>query len=140
MYEAYTRQALPSKQYRELLGSAICVFNANNAFVIENILCIDTESRYNWYDLIDMTSGKLKGPMAKTITKKAGSDIAELFTNLVKKGIGLFTAFKLRIRMGINDLLQKNNNIQYVTAEEYLLGFIRDNQVLCSALHKLSGN
>ena len=25
MYESYTRQSLPSKQYRELLGTALCV-------------------------------------------------------------------------------------------------------------------
>ena len=35
MYENYTRQSLPSKEYRELLGSAICVFNSNNSFIIE---------------------------------------------------------------------------------------------------------
>ena len=46
MYENYTRQALPSKKYRELLGSALCVFNANNAFVIENILRSDDNSQY----------------------------------------------------------------------------------------------
>jgi len=47
MYESYTRQALPSKNYRELIGTAICVFNSNNSFVIEdkrellkNIWCI----------------------------------------------------------------------------------------------------
>ena len=28
MYESYTRQALPSKKYRELIGTAICVFNS----------------------------------------------------------------------------------------------------------------
>lgn len=38
MYENYTRQALPSKTYRELLGTALCVFNSNNAFIIENVL------------------------------------------------------------------------------------------------------
>lgn len=49
MYENYTRQALPSKKYRELLGSALCVFNSNNAFVIENILRSDDNSEYSWY-------------------------------------------------------------------------------------------
>jgi hypothetical protein len=51
MYENYTRQALPSKKYRELLGSALCVFNANNAFVIENILRSDdnhSSTQANW--------------------------------------------------------------------------------------------
>lgn len=38
MYENYTRQSLPAKEYLELLGSAICVFNSNNSFIIENVL------------------------------------------------------------------------------------------------------
>jgi len=45
MYEEYSKQALPSKKYRELLGSALCVFNSNNAFIIENILRVDNEKR-----------------------------------------------------------------------------------------------
>lgn len=46
MYEDYTRQSLPSKEYRELLGSALCVFNSNNAFIIENILREDGGANY----------------------------------------------------------------------------------------------
>ena len=41
MYESYSQQALPSKEYRELLGSSLCVFNSNNSFLIENILKYD---------------------------------------------------------------------------------------------------
>jgi hypothetical protein len=68
MYEEYSRQALPPKKYRELLGSAICVFNSNNQFIIENILRIDN-SNYNWYELIDKISGNLSKPVMETITK-----------------------------------------------------------------------
>lgn len=58
MYENYTRQALPSKEYRELLGTCLCVFNANNSFIIENVLA---NSIYlNWYNLMDLESGKLQ--------------------------------------------------------------------------------
>ena len=67
MYEKYTRQSLPSKRYRELLGSAMCVFNSNNSFVIENIL--NNQDHYSWYDLIDMESGRLFKPINDTITK-----------------------------------------------------------------------
>ena len=56
MYESCTRQSLPTKQYRELLGSAICVFNSNNAFIIENILKCDDLDKYDWYHLIDLES------------------------------------------------------------------------------------
>ena len=40
MYEPYTRQSLPSKEYRELLGSALCVFSSNNGFKNNKIVCI----------------------------------------------------------------------------------------------------
>jgi hypothetical protein len=63
MHENYTGQALPSKSYRELLGSALCVFNSNNAFIIENILRTDSKSQYNWYRLMDLESGKLAKPI-----------------------------------------------------------------------------
>lgn len=62
MQEKYSRQALPIKQYRELLGSVICVFNSNNQFIIENILPIDNLN-YNWYELIDKTTGELLEPI-----------------------------------------------------------------------------
>ena len=54
MYESYTRQSLPSKEYRELLGTAICVFNSNNAFIIENVLRYNTDS--TWYEFMNKTS------------------------------------------------------------------------------------
>ena len=41
------------KKYRELLGSALCVFNSNNSFIIENILRSDDCGEYNWYKLMD---------------------------------------------------------------------------------------
>lgn len=47
MYEPYTRQSLPSKEYRELLGSALCVFSSNNGFIIENI--IHTSNAYEMH-------------------------------------------------------------------------------------------
>ena len=69
MYEKYTGQALPSKDYRELLGTAICVFNSNNAFIIENILAHNTQGSYSWYDLMDKTSGGLKQAIKETISR-----------------------------------------------------------------------
>lgn len=45
MYENYTRQSLPTKEYRELVGTALCVFNSNNGFIIENL--IKTDNSYD---------------------------------------------------------------------------------------------
>lgn len=83
MYEPYTRQSLPSKEYRELLGSALCVFSSNNGFIIENI--IHTSNAYDWYNLIDLESGKLKKSIADTISRNTGNkDIEILFSEIVE--------------------------------------------------------
>lgn len=58
MYEDYSRQSLPDRKYRELLGTAICVFNSNNAFVIENLLNIS--DKHDWWHLIDQESGTIE--------------------------------------------------------------------------------
>ncbi|WP_231559178.1 MULTISPECIES: hypothetical protein [Bacillus] len=58
IYEEYSNQSLPSRKYRELLGSAICVFNSTNVFFIENILKKDEGNWFNWQELIDYTSGQ----------------------------------------------------------------------------------
>ena len=68
MYERYTKQSLPSKKYRELLGTAMSVFCSNNSFIIENI--VRTDNDYDWYELIDRVSGNLKDPIEKTISKR----------------------------------------------------------------------
>ena len=70
MYEEYTHQSLPGKYYRELLGSAICVFNSNNAFIIETILRMDISGQYDWYHLTDLESGRLRQNVHDTISKE----------------------------------------------------------------------
>lgn len=82
MCENYTRQSLPTKEYRELLGSALCVFSLNNGFIIENI--IKTDDSFNWYELIDKESGKLEKTISETISNKCGdTEIKDLFLEIV---------------------------------------------------------
>ena len=76
-----TRIPLPKDEYVYLLGMAISVFIYNNGFIIENI--INTDKSYSWYDLIDKESGRLNSPIAQTITKNAGSEIADLFSEIL---------------------------------------------------------
>lgn len=94
IYEDYTRQTLPSKLYRELLGSAICVFNSNNSFIIENILSLNDED-YNWYALVDKTSGHLNDPIKSTITQNSDNEIASLFKALVSKRNRIIHSFQI---------------------------------------------
>lgn len=136
MYEEYSRQALPSKKYRELLGSAICVFNSNNQFIIENILRIN-DSKYNWHELIDKTSGELSGPIKDTITKKSNTKITALFSDLISKRNRIVHSYQIT-QNNEQILCTKNNkHEQFTISEQYLLEFISDNELLSSMLHEL---
>ena len=140
MYENYTRQSLPTKEYRELLGSAICVFNSNNSFIIENILREDEGRNYSWYDLIDKTSGQLKAAINDTITTKAGSEIAQIFSDLVDKRNRIIHSFQITNddKEQILATKDKQHN-QFVITKEYLLDFIKGNEVLSDKLYTFIG-
>lgn len=140
MYENYTRQSLPAKEYRELLGSEICVFNSNNSFIIENVLREDGERNYNWYDLIDKTSGQLKAAINDTITTKAGSEIAQIFSDLVDKRNRIIHSFQITNddKKQILATKDKQHN-QFVITKEYLLDFIKANEVLSDKLYTFRG-
>ena len=140
MYENYTRQSLPTKEYRELLGSAICVFNSNNSFIIANILREDGGRNYSWYDLIDKTSGQLKAAISDTITTKAGSEIAQIFSDLVDKRNRIIHSFQITNddKEQILATKDKQHN-QFVITKEYLLDFIKGNEVLSDKLYTFRG-
>lgn len=139
MYERYTRQALPSKEYRELLGSAICVFNSNNAFVIENILHTDSTTN-NWYDLVDLTSGALSRKINDTISRRAGNDIAKLFSELVEMRNRIIHSFQITAENGEQMLATKtrkeDGNRQFRITEDYLMEFIHKNEILSDKLYE----
>ncbi|CNH03030.1 selenium binding protein [Providencia huaxiensis] len=146
MYEVFSRQSLPSKKYRELVGTAVCVFNSNNGFIIENILREDDDEIYNWYALIDKTSGQLKIPIKETISKKSDDTIATLFEELVIIRNRIMHSFRITAPEGIssdndNQMLAtkyKDGN-QVIITEEYLLDFIKKNEELSSKLHEFRG-
>lgn len=137
MYEDYTRQSLPSRKYRELLGSALCVYNSNNAFIIENILHTN-DTDYNWYDLIDKESGRLLKDVSKTITKEAGEEIERLFSKLVEMRNRIIHSFQVTHngeQILATKTQKKDGNKQFIITEEYLLEFIKLNEELCLNLH-----
>lgn len=141
MYENYTRQSLPSKEYRALLGTALCVFNSNNAFIIENILSHDENNSYSWYDLIDKTSGELSQPIKETITRASTTDIALLFQELIKKRNRIMHSFQITGPGGEQILATKDrNHNQYVITSELLMEFIKKNSELSNLLHEFRGH
>ena len=142
MYENYTRQSLPERYYRELLGSAVCVFNSNNGFIIENILKINSED-YNWHNLIDKTSGNITNIVKKEISSKCGDEIEKLFSELVNERNRIVHSF--RITNGNDEQVlatkakEKDGNKQFEITEEYLLNFIKKNEKLSDLLYELRG-
>ena len=133
---------MPERHYRELLGSAICVFNSNNAFIIENILRNDDTGAYNWYNLIDLESGKLKSSIREIISSKFGNEIENLFSQLIAMRNRIIHSFQ--ISKDNQQLLatkehQKNGGKQFVITEDYLLDFIKKNEKLSDLLYKIRG-
>lgn len=149
MYENYSNQCLPSKKYRELLGSAICVFNSNNNFIIENILANDELNEYNWHELIDRTSGELSEPLKRTITENSNTNIARKFEEVFQMRNRIVHSFQVTAPVdgGISDDIDKqilatkykNGRQEYITLE-YLYDFIEKNGELSSELHKFRGH
>lgn len=140
MSEDYTKQALPDRNYRQLLGTALCVFNSNNSFVIENILNNDDKKLYNWFDLIDQTSGDLSQPIKNTITKKSDTQITILFSDLVTKRNRIVHSFQITDGDGKQILSTKNSkDKQYHITENFLLDFIKENDKLSDLLHEFRG-
>ncbi len=144
MYEAYTRQSLPSRKYRELLGSSLCVFNSNNSFIIENILANDPNKEYSWYDLIDLTSGKLSKPIKETITKKSNTKISNLFADIILRRNRIIHSFQITLpNSSENEQIlatkDKQHNQFHIT-KDYLLDFIKLNEKLSSMLHEFRGH
>ena len=139
MYENYTRQSLPSKDYRELLGSAICVFNSNNSFIIENILRYDSTNTYSWHQLIDLESGKLFKPIKETITKNSNTQIAMLFEDIIAKRNRIIHSFQITYQGNQILATKDKNNNQFIITSKYLLDFISQNEELSTKLHTFRG-
>lgn len=143
MYESYSRQSLPTREYRELLGSALCVFSSNNGFIIENI--INTDDSFNWYDLVDKESGFLRKYISDTISRKTGNtEIEDLFLEIVHMRNRIIHGFRITSKQGEQVLatktLKKDGNIQFEITIEYLMDFIKKNEKLSDLLYQYREN
>ena len=137
MYENYTRQALPSRKYRELLGAALCVFNANTQFIIENILA---KSPYiSWYILLDKPYKYLLDKVESELGD-IDLELENVFSDLKERRHRIAHSFQITDRDGEQRLATKTKapqNEQFVITEEYLKEFIKDNESLCMRLYDI---
>lgn len=134
-----TRISLPKDEYVYLLGMAMSVFISNNGFIIENI--INTDSDYSWYDLIDKESGQLKSPIAQTIMKNAGGEIAELFSEILYMRNRIIHSFRCTLPNEEQILATKDRvtNQQFYIDEQFLINFVELNDRLSYLLHEYRG-
>ena len=110
MYESYTHQSLPSKYYRELLGTALCVFNSNNNFVIENFL--NDSVKYNWYDLIDKESGNIVQIVKTQFMRRGAEEIWKSFFEIVEKRNRIIHSFRITNTDGEQILVTKDKKLK----------------------------
>lgn len=141
MYETYTRQSLLDKDYRELLGSAISVFNSNNAFIIENIFRISGD-QHNWWELIDRTSGNiLHKVMQEQYSNIIPENIISLFSDLVEQRDRIIHSFQItgpEPNPNQEQLLAtkvKGSGEQFIIIRKYLLEFIQKNDESSALLY-----
>ena len=145
MHEEYSRRPLPSKRYRELLGSAVYIFNVNNAFIIENILRNDQNNKYNWHNLIDRTSGQLSQAVEETITNNSTSDIAQTFKEVVSVRNRIMHSFGVTAHEKSDDIdgqilaTKYADGRQEIITIDFLLDFIEKNEELSNKLHDFRG-
>ena len=134
-----TRIPLPKDEYVYLLGMAISVFIYNNGFIIENI--INTDKSYSWYDLIDKESGRLNSLIAQTITKNAGSEIADLFSEILYMRNRIIHSFRCTLPNEEQILATKDRvtNQQFYIDEQFLINFVELNNKLSYLLHEYRG-
>lgn len=138
MKKNLTRQSLPEEDYLVLLGAALCTFNSNNQFVIENML----RSGYNlkdWYHLIDLPSGKLFEELKKTNLCEHDNAI-QLFHEIIKMRNRIIHSFQItengKQRLGTKEKINDGNH-QDVITEEYLRKFLKMNERLHFELHSI---
>lgn len=133
-----TRQALPREDYLTLLGASLCVFNSNNAFVVENILNSEKCDR-TWHELMDEYSGRLKAHVRETISLHSGNTaILELFDEIVLMRNRIIHSFQVTVDGGDQMLctLTKGTHEQFLIDEEYLKTFISKSQELSDLLYQ----
>lgn len=69
MYKVVYKATTSKKEYRALPGSALCIFNSNFTFVIENIFR-KNPNRYQCHELIVLENGKLKNRLVLRMTMR----------------------------------------------------------------------
>lgn len=147
MRSQYSNQPVSDPEYMTLLGTALYVFNANNAFIIENMLNISDYR--DWWYLIDQESGTINSMIQGkhySSTFNGHDEILYLFHDLVLRRNRIIHSFPITSYKESDDpdgqILRtkekiKNGNNQFTITKNFLLNFIKDNDKLSQLLNDL---
>lgn len=147
MRSQYSNQPVSDPEYMTLLGTALYVFNANNAFIIENMLNISDYR--DWWHLIDQESGTIdsiiQGKHYSSVFNEH-DEILRLFHDLVLRRNRIIHSFPITSYKESDDpdgqILHTKEKIeagnkQFTINKNFLLNFIKDNERLCQLLDNL---
>lgn len=127
---------LPNEEYRMLLGTGLCAFNQNHGVIVNNILEVD-DGRYNWYDLINLTSGRISERAKKTIAQKCGgTNIPDLFDETIALRNNIVHSFQ-GVTEDSQPILRRkahSGKVQFNIDEAYLNDFLAKNAELAKEL------
>lgn len=133
MSACQSRQSLPDPNYISMVGTALCVFNQNNAFVIENRLYKQSEP--NWHRLMCRTSGQISKNLQSILD--CDVELATLFSELVEMRNRIIHSFQItKDGRQILRTMDPETMVQFDITEDYLESFIKKNGDLCSMLHR----
>lgn len=145
MEKIKTKQSMPTENYRLLLGTALCAFNGNIGFIIENILRVSDNKETNWSALLDASYRALQDKVSKKLDNNSETDISKLFKDICDMRHRIIHSFRITDKDGAQILRTKTkkddngHEEQYDITEEYLEDFIELNGTLSSLLHELRG-
>ena len=109
----------------------------------ETILRLDISGKYDWYHLMDLESGRLRPSVHNVISTQCGSDVEDLFLDLIERRNRIIHSYRITNSSGQQVLatktMIKDGNAQFEITEDYLLEFIKLNDKLSSMLHNLRG-
>lgn len=147
MYSQYSNQPVSDPEYMTLLGTALYVFNANNAFIIENML--NVSNHRDWWHLIDQESGNIDSMIQSRHYSSAfneHNEILSLFHDLVLRRNRIIHSFPVTSYEESDDpdgqilrtkeKVEAGNN-QFTIDKDFLLKFIKDNDKLSRLLNDL---
>ena len=94
---------------------------------------------YDWWKLTDLEAGRLRQTIHNVISTRCGDEIETLFVDLIQRRNRIIHSYRITNSSKEQVLATKvkGTGIQFEITEEYLLEFIKQNDILSNRLNNL---